>query len=274
MTQCSVVIAAAAAIAGGLFQPAFAQTAAVAAAERANVVQEAEDALLVAVARAETAADVGTLARALRDLAIFYHTQNRLSEARQLHERALAVRERAFGRTHADVLQSLGDLALLAVAESRLEEATRLYSRVLRAERQIHGRDDLRTAIAVNNLALTYARSGKPGRAVRLYREELAMLEAAYGTSSVRLVSSLETLAKLEVERGETAAAEALFRRAISIAESDNTPAASRRLLSAVESYAALLTTLPQRRAEADSLLVRAETIRAANPGADRRLEE
>jgi tetratricopeptide (TPR) repeat protein len=238
----------------------------------ADPVQEAEDALLGAVERSETAGTAPTLLAAnLRNLALFYYTRQRYAEARPLHERALAVRERALGATHPDVVQSLDDLALLDVAEGKLESAATRYREALRIQRKLFGRRASQTAITINNTARLEALLGNHKRAAQLYDDELAILEREHGSGSIRLVSTLATLAELDVALGRTAGAEAAYRRGLAIAEADGSPAAQRRLAELLEGYAALLSQQPSRAAEGATLAARAATLREGSLGVDRR---
>ncbi len=234
---------------------------------------EAEEALLNAVRRSEQApADPASLGTSLRNLGIFYQTRGRGDDARPLLERALAVRQKALGRAHPDVVQSLDDLALLAVGTGDVASAEQLYKRVLRGQRKLYGHDDIRTAITINNLALLNANRGELRRAAALYREELALLETAYGSDSVRLVTTLETLGRLAVEQGDTPEAEALYRRAIALAESSSAPASTRRLIDLLDRYAALLAVEPERAADAEAVAQRAAELRTRPPSVDRRI--
>jgi tetratricopeptide (TPR) repeat protein len=237
----------------------------------ADPVREAEEALLASVDRAESGGDDAMLANAVRNLAMLYQTLARYSEARPLQERALALRESALGRDHADVLQSLADLALIDIAEGKVATAEQRYERILATQRRLYGRAAPQTAITVNSLARLHASRGDLRRAVGLYRDELAILETVNGTDSIRLVSTLTTLADLERRREHVPAAEKHYVRAMQIAEADGAPASQRRLAEILEAYAALLSPLPGRATESVRLAQQAADLRALNPGVDRR---
>jgi hypothetical protein len=114
----------------------------------------------------------------------------------------------------------------------------------------------------------------EPRRAAALYREELAILETMHGRDSIRLVSTLATLGDLEARSGKPSAAEARYLRGIAIAEADASPAAQRRLTELLDGYAGLLLTQPDRAPERSALIARADALRAADRGIDRRPEK
>jgi serine/threonine protein kinase len=73
--------------------------------------------------------DEASMAGALNDLACTLHEQGRLSDARALYERSLAMRRRLFGETHADVFESLYNLARLYHDQGELPRAEELFRR-------------------------------------------------------------------------------------------------------------------------------------------------
>ncbi len=57
------------------------------------------------------------LAKSVNNLAALYHTQGKYAEAEPLHQRSLAIREKALGPEHPNVATSLNNLAALYEAQ-------------------------------------------------------------------------------------------------------------------------------------------------------------
>ena len=67
------------------------------------------------------------LAATLNNQAELYKEQGRYADAEPLYKRLLAIREKALGRDHPDVMQSLNNLADLYSAQGRNADAEPLY---------------------------------------------------------------------------------------------------------------------------------------------------
>ena len=71
------------------------------------------------------------MADSLDNLGILLQTLGDPAGARPLHERALAIREKALGPEHPDTAASLNSLANLLAAQGDLAAARPLYERAL-----------------------------------------------------------------------------------------------------------------------------------------------
>ena len=76
------------------------------------------------------------LAASLNNLAAIFDAQGKYAEAEPLHQRALAIREKALGSEHPDVAQSLNNLAEVYGAQARYAEAEPLHKRALASGRR------------------------------------------------------------------------------------------------------------------------------------------
>ncbi len=65
----------------------------------------------------------------LNTLAVHYPPHGRYAEAEPLHQRALAIREKALGPEHPHVAQSLENYAALLRQTARADEAERMEAR-------------------------------------------------------------------------------------------------------------------------------------------------
>jgi hypothetical protein len=75
------------------------------------------------------------------------------TQARPLHERALAIHEQALGPDHPNTVSSLGNLAGLLWAQGDLAGARPLFERALAIRERALGPDHPDTALSLNNLA-------------------------------------------------------------------------------------------------------------------------
>jgi hypothetical protein len=89
-----------------------------------------------------------------------FKAQGDLAGARQLHERALAIREKALGPDHPDTAISLGNLAVLLQAQGDLAGARPLHERALAIREKALGPDHPDTAMIREHLAVLSTREG------------------------------------------------------------------------------------------------------------------
>ncbi len=155
----------------------------------------------------------------LNEAAHYLHQRGRYAEAEPLHQRALAIRERALGPDHLDVAQSLNNLAVLFHGQGRTAEAEPLQQRALAIRERALGPDHLHVAQSLNNLAGLYHDQGRWAEAAPLYLRALAIRERALGPDHPDVANSLNNLAGLHHDQGRTAEAEPLHQRALIIRE-------------------------------------------------------
>ena len=93
------------------------------------------------------------LATTLDHLAWVLSSEGRNDEAEPLAKSALAIREKALGAEHADVVRSLNTLASVYDAAGRSTEARPLYARCLAAAEKAHGPESSNVAAVLDNLA-------------------------------------------------------------------------------------------------------------------------
>ncbi len=93
------------------------------------------------------------LAIPLSDLGVFYYRAGKYARAEKLHKRALAIRERVLGPTHADVARSLTNLAALYYAQGRYVATEPLLKRALGIVEELRGPEHAEFADALDNYA-------------------------------------------------------------------------------------------------------------------------
>ena len=150
----------------------------------------------------------------LNNLAGLYHAQRRYADAEPLHQRLLAIREKA---EHLDFASSLNNLAALYYGHGRYTEAEPLYERALAIWEKVLGPEHPGLARGLNNLAGLYRAQGRYAEAEPLYRRALANWEKALGPEHPYVVPTLQNYAALLRELGREAEAAEMEARAEAI---------------------------------------------------------
>ena len=143
----------------------------------------------------------------------------RLTDARLLLERALAIDEAAYGPDHPAVATALNNLALILRDLGQPEAARPLQERALAIDEAAYGPDHPDVATDLNNLATILRDLGQPEGARPLQERALAITEAAYGPDHPTVATRLNNLAQILQDLGQPEAARPLQERALAIDE-------------------------------------------------------
>src|SRR5579859_7906240 len=96
-------------------------------------------------------------------LASFFHSNGEYETARRAYERALRIKENAFGVDHINTASTINNLGLTYDSQGKYDEAISQYERALRIKEKAFGVDHINTAGTINNLGNTYHSQGKYG---------------------------------------------------------------------------------------------------------------
>jgi tetratricopeptide (TPR) repeat protein len=143
----------------------------------------------------------------------------RYAEAESLHQRALAIREKALGPDDPGTATCLNNLAGLHCRQGRYGEAEPLYQRALAIREKALGPGHADTAQSLNNLAFLYYSQGRYGEAEPLHKRALVIREQALGSDHPDTAESLNNLALLYDNQGRYREAEPLYKRALATCE-------------------------------------------------------
>jgi len=141
------------------------------------------------------------------------------AKAISLAERALAIREKALGLNHFELIPSLDHLAALYAKQARYAEAERLYKRSQAIAVKLLGPNDPLVAYGLAVLADLYRDQGRSTEAETLCKRSLAMLEKAFGPEGLGVSTALNVLANLYGDQHRYAEAELLYKRSLAIEE-------------------------------------------------------
>jgi CHAT domain-containing protein/Tfp pilus assembly protein PilF len=146
------------------------------------------------------------------------------TDARPLHERALAIDEAQLGPDHPLTATSLNNLAILLESMGEYTEARPLYERSLAIREAQLGPDHPSTATGLNNLAGLLESMGEYTEARPLYERSLAIREAQLGPEHPHTAQGLNNLAVLLKATGDYTEARPLYERALAIREAQLGP--------------------------------------------------
>ncbi|MEG4114147.1 tetratricopeptide repeat protein, partial [Microcoleus sp. Pol12B3] len=141
------------------------------------------------------------------------------AQAEPLHQRSLAIREKALGSEHPHVATSLHSLAELYRQMGNYAQVEPLYQRSLAIWEKALGSEHPHVATSLNNLALLYQDMGNYAQAEPLHQRSLAIREKALGSEHPHVAISFNSLALLYQDMGNYAQAEPLFQRSLAIWE-------------------------------------------------------
>jgi tetratricopeptide (TPR) repeat protein len=201
----------------------------------------------------------------LNTLGTLAYTQGEFAEARDLHQRALAIRERALGTDHLDVAVSLHNLGLTLWSERDYERARSYHERALAIRENILGPGHPVVASSLNSLGMVAWTQVELDDAIAYFERALAIQESALGSNHPDLAISLNNLGAVAEKAGELERAHGYFTRAIDIWE-QTLGLDHPNLAYGLTGLGELLLN-QGKPAEALPYLERAVSIRAAQPG-------
>src|SRR5262249_48332810 len=123
-------------------------------------------------------------ATALNKRVIELFQAGKFAEAVPLAQRAVAIREKAFGPNHPNVGASSSNLAGLHGRRGRDADAEPLYKRVLAIVEKARGPGHPDVAIALLNLAEIYRSQGRYADAEPFYKRLLTITESTFGADN------------------------------------------------------------------------------------------
>ena len=112
-------------------------------------------------------------------------------------ERALTIKERAYGRDHAAVAITLSSLGTAYGGLGDDEKAQDMLERALAIKEQTYGRDHVKLAATLWNLARALGELGETVRQRDILERALAINQGAYGPDHSETVDCREWLAEL-----------------------------------------------------------------------------
>ena len=165
-------------------------------------------------------ADRLRVAEALNSLALVYRRQRRYADAQPLLERALVIREKAFGLQHEATVGTLTNLAGLSHELGDNDRAERLHTQVLEIKKQMHGLEHPSTASSLCFLGHLYQAQRKFPEAEAHLQQSLEIRKRVLGPEHPWIAENLLHLATVMAYQPQRRAeAEPRLARALEISE-------------------------------------------------------
>ena len=159
------------------------------------------------------------LTHQMNELALFYKTMGRYTEAEPLLTRALEIDEKVYGKDHPTVAIRLNNLANLYRQTGRFEEAGPLYERAIEIGEKTWGDEHPNVAVWYNNLAGLYRATGRYEEAEPLYKRAIEIGEKTLEKDHPDVATRYNNLALLYKATGRMKEAEPLYEMALKIDE-------------------------------------------------------
>jgi tetratricopeptide (TPR) repeat protein len=152
------------------------------------------------------------------NLAGLAYARNHPEEAASAAARAVAIRERSFGRDHHLVAQDLAVHGVALLELGRTGEAEALFNRALTIFRSRHPADRYEVAVNLGNLAACRLNVEDAAGAEALMREALSIKQTIFGPDHPEIARQLNNLAVAVAAQDRIEEASDLHRQALSIA--------------------------------------------------------
>jgi tetratricopeptide (TPR) repeat protein len=144
-----------------------------------------------------------------------YKDQDKLTEAEEMHLRALEGCEKTLGPDHISTLDMVQNLGILYFNQGKLVEAEAMYRRALEGYEKIFGPDHISILNTVNNLGIIYSNQGKLAEAEKMYLRALEGKKNTLEPNHISILDTVHNLGNLYSDQGKLAEAEAMYLRAL-----------------------------------------------------------
>jgi serine/threonine-protein kinase len=155
----------------------------------------------------------------LGSLGLVLSAKGEFEAARELHERALAIEERAFGAEHRRVAVALGNLANALAEQGQYAAARVHYERALPIQENGLGAHHPEVGYTLNNLANVLSYEGQHELAKRQFERALAIWEVALPPNHPLIATCLNNLGSVSSAMHDTKAAADYYQRALVMLE-------------------------------------------------------
>ena len=137
--------------------------------------------------------------------------------AKELHEKALAIRKNIFGEDHSNVATSYNNLASVYYRLAEYNKAKELHEKALMIRTNNFGEDHADVAKSYSTLAPVYYSMGEYNQAKELHKKALMIRKKIFGEDHVDVAKSYSTLAPVHYSIGEYNQAKELHEKALMI---------------------------------------------------------
>jgi tetratricopeptide (TPR) repeat protein len=158
------------------------------------------------------------LAELLHRMGVYVWTRGLgLTRAQELHEQALAMRQRLYEGDHPDVARSLNNVGVILTDLGDFAGARALFEQTLAMRQRLHEGDHWEIGLSLHNLAESLRELGENARARVLYEQALAMFQRMHEGDHSDIANTLTNLADDLRALGEHERARELHERALAM---------------------------------------------------------
>ena len=162
--------------------------------------------------------DTSALAELLHRMGVYVWTRGLgLTRARELHEQALAMRQRLYAGDHPDIARSLNNVGVILTDLGDFGGARQLFEQTLAMRQRLHEGDHWEIGLSLHNLAEGLRELGEHTRARELYEQALAMFQRMHEGDHPDIANTLTNLADDLRALGEYVRARELHEQALAM---------------------------------------------------------
>jgi tetratricopeptide (TPR) repeat protein len=155
--------------------------------------------------------------RVLGNLGVYLYQRAEYRQALATQQRALAIKEAAYGPDHLEVARTLTRLGNVQQQLGEFPAARDTQQRALAIKEAAYGPDHPEVAVTLGNLGIVQHMLGESPAARASLEHVLAIYEAVYGSEHPEVAVTLGNLGNIQQELGEFPAARASQERALAI---------------------------------------------------------
>ena len=145
-------------------------------------------------------------------------TYGEFEQAKDYQEKALAMRQVAYGNDHLQVADSLSKLGTVCSGLGQHDEAEDFHQQALVIRQTVHGNNHSDVAISLNNLGIVYRRLGKYDQTRDFHQRALDICQAVYGNiNHPDIATSLNNLGIVHRRLGQHEKAKDYYQWALDI---------------------------------------------------------
>lgn len=146
---------------------------------------------------------------------MMFQTRGKFVAAETLLKLAMDLRERSFGRTSREYINSLHNMAVLKKDLGQYEEAERMFNYLVPAFKKLFTVNSMQYVVVINNKAMLLAELGRTKEAIALLDEALQLGQTVLSTTYIDYERILTNRALLEQESGNLDKAETYYQQAL-----------------------------------------------------------
>ncbi|XP_074628643.1 uncharacterized protein LOC141886376 isoform X3 [Acropora palmata] len=164
------------------------------------------------------------VATSYNSLATVLRDQGDLKQAKEYHERALAIMQQTLGPQHPNVATSYNNLATVLRGQGDLKQAKEYHERALAIRQQTLGPQHPDVATSYNNLATVLRGQGDLKQAKEYHERSLAIMQQTLGPQHPDIATSYNNLATVLRDQGELKEAKEYYECALAIMQQNLGP--------------------------------------------------